>query len=216
MLKFRKKSPTQSIMFSDGKLFLDHVRETGGWRDLYYGNVQTLADLIGAKQVIEVGVAHGLHAEDLLNNRPRLSYIGIDPYNFGYDPEDHFCSAIETSFGLKGQEAMDKLFVVVKENLSKFGNRATLFREDSINYTKKLGDNSCQLVFLDGDHRYEYVKNEIAIWWDKISPGGVLCGDDFWIPGVEKAVKEFANLHSLNLRFVSKNAYLTWFFQKAS
>jgi SAM-dependent methyltransferase len=48
------------------------------------------------------------------------------------------------------------------------------------------------LVFLDGDHDYRAVKDDIALWTPHLRPGGILCGhdltDDF--PGVRRAVEE--------------------------
>jgi len=38
---------------------------------------------------------------------------------------------------------------------------------------------SLDLVFLDADHRYEYVLADIAAWWPRLKTGGVLCGHDY-------------------------------------
>ena len=52
------------------------------------------------------------------------------------------------------------------------------------------------LVFLDGDHRYESVASDIKAWLPLVSPGGILCGHDYdqrpnpQFPGVNKAVEE--------------------------
>ena len=51
---------------------------------------------------------------------------------------------------------------------------------------------SLDLVFLDADHRYEYVLADIAAWWPKLKTGGVLCGHDYCPQrsGVIRAVEE--------------------------
>jgi hypothetical protein len=47
------------------------------------------------------------------------------------------------------------------------------------------------LVFIDGDHRYEAVRADIAGWLPKVRPGGVLCGHDCGVfEGVNRAVGE--------------------------
>jgi predicted O-methyltransferase YrrM len=46
-------------------------------------------------------------------------------------------------------------------------------------------------VYIDGDHRFEFVKQDISAWLPKVRPGGILAGHDYgknW-PDVEKAVK---------------------------
>lgn len=46
------------------------------------------------------------------------------------------------------------------------------------------------LIYLDGSHEYEDVRDDIARWYPKAKK--VLCGDDYsaWWPGVRKAVDE--------------------------
>ena len=34
-------------------------------------------------------------------------------------------------------------------------------------------------VFLDGDHRYQYISQDIALWLPKVKPGGVIGGHDY-------------------------------------
>jgi len=48
-------------------------------------------------------------------------------------------------------------------------------------------------VFIDGNHSYESVKQDLAAWVPLVSPGGVVCGHDYsrqHFPGVVKAVDE--------------------------
>jgi hypothetical protein len=53
-------------------------------------------------------------------------------------------------------------------------------------------DASVTLAFIDGDHSYEGCKRDIAAWWGKIKPGGLLAGHDYSheYPGVMQAVTE--------------------------
>src|SRR5262249_29650597 len=46
------------------------------------------------------------------------------------------------------------------------------------------------MVFIDGDHRYEAVKRDILKWQPKLKSGGLLCGHDRNWPGVEQAIQE--------------------------
>jgi len=49
------------------------------------------------------------------------------------------------------------------------------------------------LVFLDADHRYECLKEDILAWRKVLRPGGILCGHDYNLgpfPGVKQAVDE--------------------------
>lgn len=48
------------------------------------------------------------------------------------------------------------------------------------------------LIFLDADHKYESVLQDIRVWTPHVRLGGILCGHDLGegFPGVEQAVSE--------------------------
>jgi hypothetical protein len=49
------------------------------------------------------------------------------------------------------------------------------------------------MVMIDGNHDYEFVAQDIALWKPHMKKGSLLCGDDFHahdFPGVVRAVRE--------------------------
>jgi len=46
-------------------------------------------------------------------------------------------------------------------------------------------DQMADIIFIDADHRYSQVRNDILNWYPKLKDGGLLCGQDF-----EKHLKE--------------------------
>jgi predicted O-methyltransferase YrrM len=48
----------------------------------------------------------------------------------------------------------------------------------SIDAAGLLADDLFDLVFLDADHSYASVRDDIACWRPKVRPGGILCGHD--------------------------------------
>lgn len=42
-----------------------------------------------------------------------------------------------------------------------------------------VADESCGLVFIDGDHRFESVLRDLCSWWPKVAPGGLIAGHDY-------------------------------------
>lgn len=188
---------------------------TLGWSELYYGNVESLIRLIQATTIVECGVAYGGHAMNLLNSCADIEYTGVDSYQHGYDNSDAFVSAVEEYLGMQGQHALDALYLAVVDRIEEFhGGRARLVREDSIFYANQVAHQSIDLVFLDDNHTFEYVSKELDAWWPTVRQGGILCGDDYWMPSVKLAVDNFAQAHDLSLRFLSKNEYKTYFFHK--
>jgi predicted O-methyltransferase YrrM len=57
---------------------------------------------------------------------------------------------------------------------------------------KKFANESLDVVFIDLDHSYEAVKEDIQLWVTKVKKGGYIAGDDYhenW-KGVIQAVDE--------------------------
>lgn len=43
---------------------------------------------------------------------------------------------------------------------------------------KKFSNQSLDVVFIDGDHRYEYIRKDIELWLPKLKKNGLMCGHD--------------------------------------
>jgi hypothetical protein len=68
----------------------------------------------------------------------------------------------------------------------------TAKRGDSVKTSQTYEDDSLDFVFIDGDHRYEFVKADIEAWVPKVKSGGIIAGHDYgWCSDVRKAVHEF-------------------------
>lgn len=49
---------------------------------------------------------------------------------------------------------------------------------DSETASEIFANEILDLIFLDGDHRYSYIKKDISIWLPKLKKRGILCGHD--------------------------------------
>lgn len=58
----------------------------------------------------------------------------------------------------------------------------------SVDAAAQFGNESQFAVFIDADHREEYVAADIAAWLPKVKRGGILAGHDYDEPGVIAAV----------------------------
>ena len=157
-----------------------------------YGFVSGWALRVQAKRVAEIGVAYGYHAEQICRSLPDLSYFGIDPYLAGYDRQDSLAADVERLLPDPSGGSMDRLYRAVACKLAvQFSGRANLLRRKSEEGAAFFPDHFFDLVYVDGDHTYEGVRRDLALWMPKVRPGGIFCGDDYDWEGVRRAVDTF-------------------------
>jgi len=149
--------------------------------------------------LVEIGVARGSTSKftiEKLSDRISI-YTGIDPYESGYDRTD--------GFSYYNQDLMDNLYKYVLEKVN--DPRFKIIRKKSNLAHLDFENNSIDAIYIDGNHSYESVVEDIKYWSPKVKRGGLIIGDDYLaFEGVEKAVREsFSNFNQLgNTWFVKK------------
>ncbi|KAF4747636.1 hypothetical protein FOZ63_031629 [Perkinsus olseni] len=132
--------------------------------------------------VVEIGVFSGHFSDFVLGALPNVTLIGIDPY---YGDDGTFPPELAH---------LDPVMVYeqTKERYSKYGERAKLWATTSKEASRVIPDESVDLIFIDGCHEYDCVREDIDLWLPKLRPGGIMSGHDFsdkW-PGVVRRVNE--------------------------
>lgn len=185
--------------------------ESCSWKDLYYGNIEKLLDTLpNVISYVEIGIAAGFHIETILKKYTNVKCFGIDPY-VPYDPTDDFNNIGKIEKTLSIQENFDLFCKSVTNRLSKYSN-FTHIKESSLTAHSYYEDKSVDLIFVDGDHTYDAVKQDCNLWWNKLKSGGIMCWDDYNWHGVKRAVDEFCFEKNLNLKSISKiNSYSTMY-----
>lgn len=115
----------------------------------------------------EVGVEGGLFSEVLLEANPELKLYSIDRWvaDFEYRPGD-------------AQDKVDAYYNKTKERLARFPN-SIIVRQDSLETAKQFEDGSLDFVYIDADHTYAAVVNDINEWTKKVRVGGIVAGHDY-------------------------------------
>ena len=67
---------------------------------------------------------------------------------------------------------------------------ARLIEVSSVEAAKAFDDESVDVVFIDGDHDYASVRDDLNAWLTKVKSGGIICGHDGKYPTVISAVIE--------------------------
>lgn len=66
----------------------------------------------------------------------------------------------------------------------------------------------CDLIWIDGNHEYNFVLEDMKMYWPKVKKAGYLSGDDYHSekhPGVKEAVNFFVEKRKLNLDVIGRS-----------
>lgn len=198
------------------KNFFEHCKTICSWPKCYYGVFSSIINENNYKKVLEVGCAFGFHIKQVISNTEIESYTMIDPY-VPY-ANDVFSDSVQNVYkdGTMNLSNFDQFLNLVMEELSEYKEKITHIRKPSIEASKDIEDGSLDAIFVDGDHSYKAVKEDLQAWWPKLRVGGTLCGDDYWMSEVSRAVHEFASEHGLEVNFKTRddNDYKIFYFTK--
>lgn len=198
------------------KNFFEYQKQTCSWPKCYYGVFSSIINENKYKKVLEVGCAYGFHTKQVIANTEIESYTMVDPY-VPY-ANDVFSDSVQNVYndGSMNLPNFDQFLHLVMEELSEYKEKITHIRKPSIEASKDIENESLDAIFIDGDHSYQAVKDDLAAWWPKIRVGGTLCGDDYWMSDVAKAVHEFASENKLEIKFKTRddNDYKIFYFTK--
>ena len=167
--------------------------------------IRTRNDLItlfresGFKVGAEIGVADGKFSERLLRLIPGLKLYCVDPWG-----------VYQGSGTCGGTVRQDRNYQGAKERLTKPENNYNVefLRMMSMEALKYVPDGSLDFVFIDGNHKFDYVMMDIIEWSKKVRKGGIVSGHDYYYfrnGGVIEAVNAYVKTHNLELRLTEAN-----------
>jgi SAM-dependent methyltransferase len=149
--------------------------------------------------VAEIGVDLGDFSEKILAlNRPRELHL-IDPWTID---GGEYSQGLPNGTG-PAADSPRKLdivarFAFVRDRFASDidGGGVVLHRKTSTAAAADFPDDSFDWVYIDGNHSYEFVRQDLELYVRKLKPGGYIVCDDyhyagFWHDGVTRAVDEF-------------------------
>jgi SAM-dependent methyltransferase len=177
-----------------------------------------LPSLLNARQLmgtgVEVGVYEGWFSGYLLENWRGNKLISVDPWR-------HFETGYVDECNQK-QAEMDRIYATAAARLKGFGPRSDIWRMLGEEAAAKIPDGTLDFVYIDAQHHYEAVKADMALWYSKVKPGGLLAGHDYMdgsFPfgefGVKSAVDEFVRERQLRLHVTGEKDSPSWLLFKA-
>jgi hypothetical protein len=119
----------------------------------------------------------------------------IDPWKYQPGP-DYAESWYGGDLG-HDQRFMDALYEEVLQRFKPqvFSQIVQIHRKPSVEAAADFPADYFDWIYVDGDHRYEAVLEDLLAFRSKVKPGGYVAGDDYgtsgwWEGGVKKAVDE--------------------------
>lgn len=119
----------------------------------------------------------------MLNVLPLKTLYLIDPY---LEYEDYQREGKDRS-----QQSMNKNKTIAHNNLAQYDTVKKVWIEKLSGEAVTDIEEKVDYVYIDGNHFYKYVKNDIANYYPLLKRDGVLAGHDFNWHGVTQAVQEF-------------------------
>lgn len=160
----------------------------------------------------EIGVQQGLFSKHILDYWQGEKLYLIDAWR-------HFDSGyIDIANGEHNIQLnnMAKTFMEVYAHQS----RVVIIRELSVEAAKIFADGFFDWIFLDANHSYDAVKEDLVAWHPKIKKGGIFSGHDYLDSpkaenghtdfGVKQAVDEWAALHKYKIHTTDKEMFPFW------
>ncbi len=118
------------------------------------------------------------------------------------------------------QPQFDALFSSVPLRLSKDAGRYEIMRAFSHEAAQYFADESVDFVYIDANHSYRNVRQDLRDWYPKLKLNGLMAGNYYLdavvgpnVFGVKSAVDELAAEHGHQVR-VTLDKWPTWFFIK--
>jgi len=159
---------------------------------------------------VEVGVHEGDHALSLLENLDMKKLYLIDPWEYYGEYEKDTKGYMDVVItGLPDAEK------TCRRRMKKYENKAVIIKDFSSRCLEQI-PNNLDFAYIDANHSYKYIKEDMKNFWGKVKVGGIMGGHDYYngfhriCDDVIRAVGEFAYENKIQLRVDSPD----WWFVK--
>jgi hypothetical protein len=156
-------------------------------------------------KVCEIGVFKGEFSKLLIDTLNPNELHLIDLF------EGMMCSGDKDGNNIVWTNLKDEYDKIVK--LYNNNKNIIIHKGNSYDILNTLEDEYLDLIYIDGDHTYNGVKNDLNISYKKVKDGGYICGHDYtsqMFEGVVRAVDEFCEEKKLKIEYLTKDGCPTF------
>lgn len=152
----------------------DFIEIPGVGRD----NLASLLNELDFKSGVEIGVQRGKYSWVLCDRNPQMKVYGVDSWA-AYTTQDDVDTSKMSTQNHSSQEKLEEFYEETKKRLSPYP-KYEIIRECSIDAMKHFEDESLDFVYIDANHEYSYVMDDIEGWSKKVRKGGIVSGHDYY------------------------------------
>jgi hypothetical protein len=116
---------------------------------------------------VEIGVFKGQFSKHLLDNWEGTLYM-VDPWR---ELDDYIDSS--------NHKNHPSAYLEVMQSIKGYENRAFMIRALSNQVLDLFEDESLDFIYIDGNHTYNSVKEDMELWFPKLKKGGLFAGHDY-------------------------------------
>lgn len=174
-------------------------------------NRTSLAQLfneLGFQYGAEVGVAEGKYSIVLCESIPGLKLNCVDLWDTYYRVES-------PRVMLKNREMQDWALNESKQRLASYN--VNFIRKASMKAVEDFKDGELDFVYIDANHGFDWVMQDIIEWTKKVRNGGIVSGHDYYRfkgAGVVDAINAYTHAHQIHEWFVCDERECSFFWAK--
>ena len=160
-----------------------------------HGLAKLFCDL-GYRHIAEIGTERGLFARALAKYNPEATIYCVDAWTPFKGYRDHV-----------NRKKLEEFYQVAKHRLAPYNCK--IIRQFSLDAVRDFDDETLDAVYIDADHSFQAVTNDICEWGKKVKRGGIISGHDFEIhkgPSyihVKEVVKAYVEAYRVKPYFVT-------------
>ena len=154
----------------DGKTKLNTIMNYN--KETTYGHrddlIDELTSLIGNGKGVEIGVFKGYFSKVILSKWGGTLYM-VDVWRgLGDEYED-----------MSNHNNHSDAYLNTMKNVEGYEDRSVMIRANSKIASEIFEDESLDFVYIDANHAYDFVVEDIKLWFPKLKKGGVFSGHDY-------------------------------------
>lgn len=130
--------------------------------------IKDISKYIGDGKGVEVGVFKGDFSKEILQNWSGTLYM-VDVWK----------GLGEEYIDISNHNFHADAYKNTMDNIHGYEDRGIMIRASSKNASEIFEDESLDFVFIDANHAYDFVVEDIKLWYPKLKKGGMFSGHDY-------------------------------------